>query len=148
MAISSYLLAHNVLLTFGAKWFCSHLKKYIYIASHGVIRYDIVFFCLMAIFCFLPPFSLPHGNIKFSSTAVAFDWCFLPSRRCQTTDMSNTEALLLLSSSPAAILPASRPSSHGAAFYWHSSLDLGSLPRLPSRQGIPIPSSPLAICPF
>ena len=53
-------------------------------------------------------FSSPHGNIEFSSAAVAFDWCFSPSRQCQTTDGSNDETPLVSPSSPVTILPASR----------------------------------------
>ena len=114
----------NIFLSACSQCSCSFLEpngfarvKKMYISHLTVLSDMILFFvCLTAIFCFLPPhgavwfFSLPHGDIKFSSAAVAFDWCFLPSHQCQTTDGSNDEMPSLLSSSPIAILPASWPS--------------------------------------
>ena len=73
------------------------------ILFYSASRQYSVFFPLMV------PSSLHHGDIEFSSAAVAFDWCFLPSRRYHTTDESDkNETPSLSSSSPVEILPASR----------------------------------------
>ena len=83
-------------------------RRYSFSLATSPPRLDFLFASRrLSILCSI--FSSPHGDIKFSSAAVAFDWCFLPSRRCQTTDGSDDEMPSLLSSSTVAILPASRP---------------------------------------
>jgi hypothetical protein len=107
-------LARNVLAPFWSRTASLALKIIIiYRTSRCYPIYMILFYSASrqysVFFPLMVPSSLPHGDIEFSSAAVAIDWCFLPSRRYHTTDESDkNETPSLSSSSPVEILPASR----------------------------------------